>query len=421
MRLHMMKYVLFFLAFGLTNSVRAQSADTGGPDHQLILQLISRIQDLEAEVKALKEVSPGPVSTGKSVPPQLAPTTASPASPAAIQAGTVAGVTHDMTIPGLENLHIQGFSDIQYHASGMPGDHNSFGLGQFNLFITNRLSNKLSVLGEVIIEADTTNAVGVDLERLLFQYSANDYFNLSVGRYHTDIGFYNTAYHHSTWLQTTVDRPFLFAFEDGGGVLPIHNVGVSATGRIPSGELGLHYVAELGNGRASRSPFDEAVQNRVDENNGKAVNFGLYARPGRLPGFQAGFSIYHDSLHPAGLSTIRQTIFSGHSIYQNAGLEFMNEVVVLHHTMENGLASHIPAFYSQLSKRFGKFRPYFRYEYVNVPRGELLFGDVGLLHGPIGGVRYDFSEFAAYKVEYFRNFTRSGDWNGLRTQVSFTF
>jgi len=411
-----MNHLLFFLGLVMAPLIGAQTATT---DHELILQLMSRIQGLEAEVQRLKEVSPDAVSAANVAPSQSS--AASPASPNANQGSAIAGTAHDMSVPGLENLHIQGFSDIQYHASGMPGDHNSFGLGQFNLFITNRLSNKLSVLGEVIIEADTLNAVGVDLERLLFQYSANDYFNLSAGRYHTDIGFYNTAFHHSTWLQTTVDRPFLFAFEDGGGVLPIHNVGLSATGRVPSGELGLHYVAELGNGRASRSPLDEAVQNRVDENNGKAINLGLYARPGRLPGFQAGFSVYRDTLHPAGSPKIGQTILSGHAIYQSAGLEFMNEAVVLRHNADGGRVMHIPAFYSQLSKRFGKVRPYFRYEYINVPRGEPLFGDVGLLHGPIGGVRYDFSDFAAYKIEYFRDFTRFSDWNGVRTQVSFTF
>jgi len=36
-------------------------------------------------------------------------------------------------------------------------------------------------------------------------------------RYHTAIGYYNTAYHHSTWFQTTTGRPFLFEFEDKGG------------------------------------------------------------------------------------------------------------------------------------------------------------------------------------------------------------
>jgi hypothetical protein len=412
--------VVAVLSASIGFAQRTEVAD--GSDHQLIMQLMSRIQDLEAEVQRLKQASS---QSAKTVPAGggAALSSSSPSSPPPGQspASAMAGMIPDATVPGLQGMHIQGFSDFQYHASGMPGDHNSFSLGQFNLFITNRLSNKLSVLGEVIIEADTANSVGVDLERLLFQYSANDYFNLSVGRYHTGIGFYNTAYHHSTWLQTTVDRPFLFAFEDNGGVLPIHNVGLSATGAIPSGKLGLHYIAEVGNGRASRSLLDEQVQNRVDENSGKAVNVGLYARPGGLPGFQAGFSVYHDSLHPGGSSGIGQTIISGHAVYQKGSLEYLNEVVVLRHAVEGGEVFHIPAFYSQLSKGFGRVRPYLRYEYMNVPAAEPLFHDVGLLHGPTGGLRYDFSDFAAYKFEYFRDFTRSRNWNGVRTSVSFTF
>src|SRR5205807_2958732 len=133
-----------------------------------------------------------------------------------------------------------------------------------------------------VVEAGPGNAVGVDVERMLLEYSHSDYFNLAVGRYHTAIGYYNTAYHHSTWFQTTTGRPFLFEFEDKGGPLPIHNVGVSLSGRIPSGTVGLHYVVEVGNGRASRSylpPLGQtatAVQNYVDENTHKAINVAIF-------------------------------------------------------------------------------------------------------------------------------------------------
>jgi hypothetical protein len=83
---------------------------------------------------------------------------------------------------------------------------------------------------------------------------------------------------------------------------------------------------------------------------------------------------------------------------------------------------HIPAFYSQMSKGFGKVWPYFRYEYMNVPRNEPLYSDVGLMHGPVTGIRYNFSEFAAFKLEYNRIMRRDQDAiNALRTQVSFTF
>ena len=55
-------------------------------------------------------------------------------------------------------------------------------------------------------------------------------------------------------------------------------------------------------------------------------------------------------------------------------------------------------------------------------RREPLFGDVGLLHGPVTGTRYDFSEFAAFKLEYNRTMRREPDAiNALRKSVSFTF
>ncbi len=187
-------------------------------------------------------------------------------------------------------LRIRGFGDIAFHGSDEPGTNSAFTLGQLNLFVTSDISEKFKFLGEIVFEggpddiygvpAGETNKFSVDLERYLLQYSQNDYFNLSVGRYHTAIGFYNTAYHHSTWFQTTTGRPLMFEFEDRGGILPIHNVGVSATGRIPSGALGLHYIAEVGNGRSSRSPLEqEPVQNEIDENTHKAFNLALFARP----------------------------------------------------------------------------------------------------------------------------------------------
>jgi len=124
-----------------------------------------------------------------------------------------------------------------------------------NLLITSKISDRLSMLTEAVVEADSaTNQFGIELERMLLNYDDSDYFKVGFGRYHTAIGYYNTAHHHSSWMQTAVDRPFLFSFEDRGGILPIHNVGITTTGRIPSGPLGLHYVAEVGNGRAPCSP-----------------------------------------------------------------------------------------------------------------------------------------------------------------------
>jgi hypothetical protein len=321
------------------------------------------------------------------------------------------------------HMQFRGFSDVSFRGSGQSGDTNSFALGQFTLFITSALSSRLNVIAEPVLEADSHNAFGFELERLLLQVAANEYFNVSAGRYHTAIGWYNTAYHHSTWLQTAIDRPFLFQFEDKGGILPIHNVGISASGRIPSGSIGLRYVAEIGNGRASRTPLDEPVQNVHDENNRKAVNVALFARPDRLPGLQAGLSVYRDRLTPAGSGDVGQTILAAHAVYQHAQIEWLNEVVLVRHVVRSSDAViRTTGFYTQVSRGFSHLRPYFRYQYVNAPDRDPIFPDVGLMRGSSVGVRCDFSQFGAFKLQYDRtDQRRENGFNALTTQLSFAF
>jgi hypothetical protein len=324
---------------------------------------------------------------------------------------------------GFPTMQFRGFADVSYHTDDQKGTFGSFSLGQFNLFITSKVSDKLSVLAEAVVEAGQDNGVGIDLERLLFRWASTDYLNISVGRYHTAIGWYNTAYHHSSWMQTAIGRPFLFEFEDKGGILPIHNVGVSVSGRIPSGELGLRYVLEVGNGRASRSRQAEAVQNVVDENAGKSVNLALMARPERLPGFQGGLSVYYDTLTPDGAPKIAQTIVAAHAVYQTADVEWLNEAVFVRNAPEGSdRVLHTTGFYTQVSRKFGGWRPYVRYQYVNVPDDDLMFPEVGLQHGPSVGLRYDVGEFVALKFQYDRTERRRlSGYNTFATQLSFTF
>ncbi len=277
---------------------RAQQATDGAEsDRQTMQILLRRVEQLEARVSQLEAAKPVAATPG---PGEASGQAATPPAPpeSEPEGKSTHGMAERMDTSNTL-MRIRGFGDVTFHGSDRKGDTTSFTLGQLNLFVTSDISERFKLLSEIVFEADTHNAVGVDIERLLLQYSHNDYLNIAVGRYHTAIGYYNTAYHHSTWLQTATGRPFLFQFEDNGGILPIHNVGVSASGLIPSGKVQLHYVAEVGNGRASRSPLDEAVQNVVDENNTKSVNFAIFATPDAIRGLQVGFSVYHDRLQPA--------------------------------------------------------------------------------------------------------------------------
>jgi len=320
-------------------------------------------------------------------------------------------------------LRIRGFGDVNLRGSDQRGSTTSFGLGQLDLFVTSDVSERFKLLSEIVFEADPQNTFGVDIERLLLQYSPNDLFKLSVGRYHTAIGYYNTAYHHSTWLQTATGRPFLFEFEDNGGILPIHNVGISASGLIPSGKLQLHYIAEVGNGRASRSPLAEAVQNVVDENNGKSVNLALFATPEAVRGLQVGFSAYHDHLRPINGPGIGELIFDAHAVVVRPNFEWLNEVLLIRHAIDgSSRVFNTPGFYTQISKRFGSYRPYFRYQYVNESEAEPAFPNVGRQQGPSVGLRFDASESVALKFQFDHTDLRDQpSYNTLGLQLGFTF
>jgi hypothetical protein len=216
----------------------------------------------------------------------------------------------------------------------------------------------------------------------------------------------------------------LFEFEDRGGILPIHNVGLEAYGSIPSGSLGLHYVAEVGNGRESRDPLtEEPVQNIVDDSNAKAVNFELFARPVKIPGLQVGFSVYHDKLVPNTVPAgIGETIIAAHAVYSTPNFEWLNEALMVQHTIPGGHTYQTPGWYSQISKRFGAYRPYFRYQYINASPNEPIFPDIGFNAGPSAGLRYDASESVALKLQY--DYTSLRDQRavqGLQAQVGFTF
>ncbi len=317
-------------------------------------------------------------------------------------------------------MQIQGFADVDFHATNEKGQTNSFLLGQLDLFITSRLSEKFSVLSELILEAGQDNAFTFEVHRLLLKYSMNDYLNLSAGRYHSSIGYYNTAFHHGSFFQTTVNRPFLFAFESRGGLLPLHNVGLSATGRIPNAPFGLHYVAEIGNGRAAR-PGARPVQSVVDENNGKSFNLALYSRPSQIPGLQTGFSVYHDNLTPPLVPNVSQTITAGYVVYQDARNESLNEAIIFRHA-RGGEVFYIPGFYTQWSRRYGNIRPYFRYQYINVPSDDPVYRTVGRRNGPSVGFKYDLSDFVNFKAQYdHTSFRRLSAIDELFLQLSFTF
>jgi len=377
-------------------------------------QLQQRIKDLEIKVKELED---------KPAPPAPAPPPAPEPQPT-IDAPVVNEVA--------PRLHFNVFGDVG--AQGYNHIPDTFLFGSLDLFMTARISDKVSTLAEVLFVADNTNAVSPDVERLLLTYRPNDYFVASVGRYHTWVGYYNTAFNYGEFLETTTDRPFMYAFDDQGGVLPMQEVGVNFTGKIPSGKLGLNYVVELGNGRAWGLNV-EPTQNNQDANNSKSINGGLFIRPEKISGLQMGFSVRHDNLTIPG-PAVAETIATVHAVYINNGYEILNEAMLVRHVEDFGPVFTTTGFYTQFSRAFHAYRPYFRYQYFNAPSNDPVYiysspndyapsyvnGFVGRVNGPSVGIRYDFTAHSALKFQYDRISERDlPTTNGLTAQIAFTF
>jgi hypothetical protein len=391
--------------------------------NEQIQELQAKVKELEARLNGVAGNAPHAAVEGSATVAALSDVTPPPPTPPSAAQESQA----NKSVPGVT---LRMFGDVGYEASDQKGVTNSFRIGTLDLFMTGALTDRVSVLGEVLFIPLRDNSFGMDVERLLLQYKHNDYLNFSIGRYHSSIGYYNTAFHQGAWFQTTIDRPFMYSFDDQGGFLPLQEVGVTVSGQIPSGSLGLNYVAEMGNGRAHLLGSD-AAQNFRDTNNGKSFNIALYSRPKWLPGLQTGFSIYHDHLTFADNDNPDELISTIHVVYTNSSYEFLNEGMLVRHTNTIAGAPGVfrtPGFYTQFSRRFGKYRPYFRHSYVNAGVAEPIYGDpadgpiVGRRNGPTLGLRYHLNDYSAVKLQY-NHLAQRGEqsFNEILTQFSFAF
>jgi hypothetical protein len=156
------------------------------------------------------------------------------------------------------------------------------------------------------------------------------------------------------------------------------------------------------------------------------MNVAIFARPDWLSGLQAGFSGYHDRLTLKDQPRVDQFVFAGHAIYNTPKLEWLNEAALLRHDPRGGDdARYTSGFYTQVARRFGAFTPYLRYEYLHAPGHDPVLSPLevsGVRHGPSFGLRWDFTDYAALKMQFDHTVNRHRDsLNEFTLQPAFPF
>ena len=294
-------------------------------------------------------------------------------------------------------------------------------VGQFNV----TLDDRLSAFTELTAGAKRDEDFEFEVERLIVRYDFSDYAKLSVGRYHTQLGYWNTAFHHGAWLQTTVSRPQAVKF--GGNVLPVHFLGAVLEGQI--GATGIGYTLGIGNGRGEdiHDPGDLG-----DFNNSPAGLFALNYRPPGRYRLNAGISGYFEKVRVRSEPDVDEQIYSAHLALESETPEILVEYLFARHESSASKASTHTA-YAQLGYRLPyfsqQFKPYVRVEWLDVDDDDPLLGKDGPkdgrtpdYNGVIAGLRWDFSQYAVIKVEgRYEEFDDSNPRTALWIQLAFVF
>jgi len=345
-------------------------------------------------------------------------------------------------------LRLQGFSDFSFIMGGDEENHHdtsgAFHMGDLDLFITSHLGDDFSVLSELMFAFGHEMHSGLAVERLQLLYAPTDFFQLKVGRYHTALGYWNETYHHGQWLQTTIDRPFAFQFEDHGGYLPLHSVGIQAMGTIFLSNLDLSYSMGVSNGRG---PAVHQITNTEDPNLAKAYNLQIEVAPHFLEGLKVGAGAIIDRISMGDVTMAHddnamentqddamaetteagpemdEYILFGYLAYVADPFELLIEGSALRHVLEDDSHVDTIGMYAQAAFLVGPLKPYYRFDLVEFGEADPFFGEDAVdCNRHTGGIRWDPMTWVGVKVEYSYTAKEKGIHNHMGTaSAAFAF
>ncbi|HEY1534495.1 MAG TPA: hypothetical protein VGF76_10765, partial [Polyangiaceae bacterium] len=295
----------------------------------LLLSVPARAADAAAATPASTGAAPAASATAAALPspaaaPPLASGTPEVAAPAAQPLPPPPAF--DAAAPEEEAVSFKIYGDTQFRVQNHAAVHDSFASAHIDLFPTADVG-KLSFLSEIFFEAGDSNEFSVDIERLQIAYLFSNWLRVRAGRTHTAFGYYNDTYHHGNLFELTTERPYAVNFEDEGGLIGAHLVGVGIDGTFDTSAGSFRYDLETGNGRLA-----DVTAVAVDhaEKDDKLVNLRLRWLP--IDGLILGVNGLHDEF-PAAAATavdparpkLDELIGGAHAVYMEHDLHILLE------------------------------------------------------------------------------------------------
>jgi len=305
------------------------------------------------------------------------------------------------------------YSDVNFVIN--EREHPAFKIGAVDFLITGDISEDFSVVSENVLKIFGGNSAVFDLDRIYLEWHPKPWFKVRAGRDHLMFGRYLQTYSHPLLFQLGTVRPTVVAFEDEGGFLAAHQIGIEAFGDVPLGaELDVHYALGIGNGRGQ---FTGDVLSTRDRNVFKALVGQLGLLPRSLPGLEIGVSGYIDRIPPGFTDpsgrvllpeSVDEQIIGAHVLYTSDTIEGTAEgYYLLHRGRNTGLTSHLLGGFAQLGVSFERWTPYLRVEGADRSVGDNFFNISGVVTRWVElrtGLRYGLTERSVLKLEYRRDF-----------------
>jgi hypothetical protein len=304
-------------------------------------------------------------------------------------------------------LPLHGFADVGYvHSSNDPTRQGGFALGTLDIYLTPEFGDRVKSIIELAFEYNDEGALATDLERMQFGYTFSDAMTLWVGRFHTPYGNWNTAFHHGPQIQTSVIRPRFIDFEDKGGILPTHAVGLQASGGLRMGDGKLQYDAYLANGNSIKDGVLDfnAVK---DDNANKLVGGNLrYEFGGTLEGLTLGAHALSQQVDDkTQITSTKSTVYGAFAVLDRGNWEGIGEYYRFRNEdLSGATGTHSSwAGFAQVGYTLGGvWTPYVRVEKAVLDQTDNYFAGqtTGLTYQRQAlGLRYNLNPLSALKLE----------------------
>lgn len=311
------------------------------------------------------------------------------------------------------------FADVTYNDTSQTGSTNAFALGNLDFYALQSIDEKTYAFFELVFENDGSQ-YAVDLERLWIRRSLNDNLNISAGRFHTPLGYWNRNYHHGALLYDTATRPAFLDFEDGASaILPLHFVGMLFDGKVQAGNGSMGYEIQLGNGPSYNTSGgygsgEIEVNNMSDQNRSKSPGARITYSFDDMP-LALGLAAMSNRIAESGLSGNASAVTTGETLvdqlitavdlkYSGDKIDLMAEYYRLKNDDRFGTAgSHTGiAYYIQLGYQItASLKPVYRYEAVDFDNNDAYFLILNTKqeNRHVAALRYDLSESNVLKFQ----------------------